>query len=67
MKPDEVYVCDHLPGEELVPVHKYNDRQYTVEAQKSKRRFLVHKDMFSEPQLSLAHVGREQKTLRRIR
>jgi len=67
MKQNGKYKCNHLPGEVLVAVKKYNDRQYTVESQETKTRYMVHIDMFHEPSLFLAHVANANCLLTEIK
>ncbi len=57
MKQNGKYKCHHLKGETLVAVKKYSNRQYVVESEETKRRYIASTDMFSEPRLTLAHVS----------
>jgi hypothetical protein len=57
MEQNSKWKCSHLKGETLTAVKRYNDRQFVVESKETKKRYLVHKDLFSEPHLNLAHVN----------
>ena len=65
MKKNEIYECDHLPGEELKVVDLKGERFATLESNKTGRRFLAAEDMHNGPRLCLAHVARMNTALRR--
>ena len=65
MKKNEIYECDHLPGEELKVVDLKGERFATLESNKTGRRFLAAEDMHDGPRLCLAHIARMNTTLRR--
>ncbi len=57
MKQNGKYKCEHLKGETLVAIKKYNNRHYTVQSEQTGKTYLASVDMFSEPSLSFAHVA----------
>ena len=60
------YECDHLKGEQLEVVLKYNKNQFVLESDKTGRKHLVGVDEFTEPHLCLAHVNDEDCKLKKI-
>jgi phosphopantetheinyl transferase (holo-ACP synthase) len=65
MNENEIYECDYLPGEQLIVSKRYNSKQAVLKSNKTGIRYMAYKDLFSDPKLSLAHVGRDQATLRK--
>ncbi len=57
MKQNSKYKCNHLHGETLVIVKKYNDKQYVAKSEETDKEYLVGIDAFTEPHLTLAHVA----------
>ena len=43
----------------------YNQKQATLQSKTTGVSYLAHKDLFSEPTLSLAHVSKDHTTLRK--
>ena len=57
MNPKSKWKCCHLPGETLTAVKKFSEKQFTVESDKTGKRYLVQKNEFTEPHLCLAHIN----------
>jgi hypothetical protein len=67
MEHESKWKCDHLHGEVLTAVKRYNDKQFVVKSEKTGRRFLVGVDAFTEPHLSLAHITKMSRQLVEIK
>ena len=63
---NDEYECNHLPGERLKVVQRYNNKQFVLESDKTKKRHLVAVSEFTEPHLCLAHVSNLDCELRKI-
>lgn len=60
------YECNHLKGEELEVVQRYNKNQFLLQSDKTGTKYLVGVDEFTEPHLCFAHVNDTDCELKKI-